>query len=274
LKYWQTWERRGERYAGPDSHGLTPVAVTDGAGTIAGWTDGGERLLGYRAEEIVNRPVNCLLAPTAQGAGFENLGSAHYWSGVLDLRHCHGNTVTVLVEAMSLAGPDGETGWLFSALDLARPGGQPAADASAASSLLEHAPVALALWDTHLRRVWLNSTAADQAGITPNAGAGRPLEGAARNFRFYEVEPMMRRVLENGKPVIDYRLERIPGASGETRTFSVSMFRLDKADGTPLGVATIGFDISDSKTHQRLSLLSTAGKRIGTTLDVSIHGGP
>ena len=79
---------------------------------------------------------------------------------------------------------------------------------------------------------------------------------------------MMRRVLENGEPVIVYRLERIPGASGETRTFSVSMFRLDKAGGTPLGRGTIGFDISDSKAHQRLSLLSTAGKRIGTTLDV------
>jgi PAS domain S-box-containing protein len=254
--------------AGRRTLALTPVAVTDRAGTITGWTDGGERLLGYRAEEVVNRPVNCLLAPAAAGAGFENLGSAHYWSGVLDLKHCHGDTVTVLVEATSLAGPDGETGWLFSALDLARPGGQPAADASAASSLLEHAPVALALWDTSLRCVWLNSTAAEHAGITLNAGAGLPFKEAARNFRLCEVEPMMRRVLENGKPVIDYRLERVPGAGGETCTFSVSMFRLDKADGTPLGVGTIGFDISDSKAHQRLSLLSTAGKRIGTTLDV------
>jgi PAS domain S-box-containing protein len=141
-------------------------------------------------------------------------------------------------------------------------------DASATSSLLEHAPVALALWDTRFRCVWLNSTAAEHAGITLNAGVGCLLRDAARNFRLYEIEPMMRRVLENGKPVIDYRLERVPGASGETRTFSVSMFRLDKADGTPLGVGTIGFDISDSKAHQQLSLLSMAGKRIGTTLDV------
>jgi serine phosphatase RsbU (regulator of sigma subunit)/PAS domain-containing protein len=254
--------------AGPGSRGLVPVAVTDGAGTIVGWTDGGERLLGYRAEAIVNRPVSCLLASAAQGAGFENLGSARYWSGVLDLTHRHGNTVTAVVEAMSLAGPDGETGWLFSAQEVARAGGQPAADASLTNSLLEHAPVALALWDTSLRCVWLNSTAAEHADIAPNAGDGRPFKEAARNFRLHEVEPMMRRVLENGKPVIDYRLERVPGASGETCTFSVSMFRLDKADGTPLGVGTIGFDVSDSKAHQRLSLLSTAGKRIGTTLDV------
>jgi PAS domain-containing protein len=165
--------------AGPDSRDLTPVAVTDGAGTIVGWTDGAERLLGYRAEAVVNRPVNCLLVPTAQGAGFENLGSAHYWSGVLDLTHCRGNTVTVLVEAMSLAGPDGETGWLFSAQDLARAGGQSAADASLTSSLLEHAPVALALWDTSLRCVWLNSTVAEHAGVTLNAGTGRPFKEAA-----------------------------------------------------------------------------------------------
>ena len=127
------------------------------------------------------------------------------------------------------------------------PGRQPTADASLTNSLLEHAPVALALWDTNLRCVWRNSTAVEHAD---------------------EVEPMMRRVLENGKPVIDYRLGRVSTASGETRTFSVSMFRLHQADGTPLGVGTLAFDISDSKAHQRLSLLSTAGKRIGTTLDV------
>ena len=51
--------------------------------------------------------------------------------------------------------------------------------------------------------------------------------------------------------------------------FSGSFFRLDDADGNALGVCAMAIDVTDSRrARERLTLLSEASTRIGSTLDV------
>src|SRR5215470_12661249 len=147
------------------------VAVLDGDGTVTAWTPGAQRLLGYQAADVVGRPARRLLVTVgkqegaageareagAPGAGVP--GPRTYWSGIKDLRHRDGRVVRVTVEAVPLAEPGGTTSWFVWAVALSEAEERPTVRASVMRTLLDHAPVALAVWDTDLRCVWLNTTA-------------------------------------------------------------------------------------------------------------------
>ncbi|MYS21462.1 SpoIIE family protein phosphatase, partial [Streptomyces sp. SID4948] len=81
----------------------------------------------------------------------------------------------------------------------------------------------------------------------------------------------MRQVLDTGVPVLGYEFtRRTPGDSPHRKhTYSISFYRVDGADGVPLGVVGLRADVTaNRRARARLDLLSEAGTRIGTTLDV------
>jgi serine phosphatase RsbU (regulator of sigma subunit)/PAS domain-containing protein/anti-sigma regulatory factor (Ser/Thr protein kinase) len=271
--------------------GLTvaAVAVVDDSGRIAGWTPGAERLLGYAANEVVGRRGTALLAaetPATTGRadddvpGVETTGpgywqeraaavrSHRHWSGVKDLRHRDGRVVRANLEAVPLSRDDGATHWFLWASEFADAGNVPPVRAAVMRTLLDHAPVALAIWDTELRCIWLNTTAEHEAGAFRNRDIGRPLNEALRGFDTVTAESVMRRVLDDGGPVIDHEFRWTSEDGSQERVFSSSFFRLDTAAGTPIGVCSISVDITNSWARARLSVLSRAGRQVGTTLDV------
>ncbi|MCF3964593.1 SpoIIE family protein phosphatase [Streptomyces fuscigenes] len=270
--------------------GLTvaAVAVVDDRGRVAGWTPGAQRLLGYPADEVVGRCGEELLAsrtpappgrpeddvpdtkiePGRRQERTQAVSGARHWSGVKDLRHRDGRVVRANVEAVPLRRADGSTHWFLWASEFADAGDVPPVRAAVMRTLLDHAPVALALWDTDLNCIWLNTTAEHEAGAFRNRDIGRPVHEALRGFDTITAESVMRRVLRSGEPVIDHEFRWTSEDGGQERVFSSSFFRLDTAAGLPIGVCTIAVDITNSWARARLSVLSRAGRQVGTTLDV------
>jgi serine phosphatase RsbU (regulator of sigma subunit)/PAS domain-containing protein len=277
----------------PELFGATATALADDTWRIRGWSRGMEQLLGHRTDEVAGRPVDTVLAhpcrtgpapwhlpapetpqPVAEesrpaSADSRPAAVEDPWSAVVEARHRDGHTLPVAVDAVPLAGQDGTGYWILSAVALTGAANAPAAvGAPLLHALLERSPLAIAVWDTELRCLWLNGTAAPPGSGTRKHSVGRPLrEAAALGFDLTAIEPLLRDVLDDGRPVIDHEVRRtLP--DGRDRFYSASAFRLDGPDGTPLGLCTLGIDVDDSIARRRLALLSRAGTQIGTSLDI------
>lgn len=250
----------------------TAVAVVDSEGTVIGWTPAAERLLGHRAQDVVSLPSSRLLfsqdgAPTAKPWA-QHIKARERWAGMVELRHSDGHGVQVGVRAVPMGAADGGTDWLVSAAPLSEALWRPALNGSVLESLLDHAPIGLAVWDRDLRCTWLNNTAQRRRGALRHQRIGRRLTESMPGFDTEAVEAAMTRVLKDGEPVIDHEFRWISPDGEEDVVFSSSFFRLDGADGSPLGVCSVAVDISSSWARERLAVLNEAGTRIGSTLDV------
>lgn len=313
----------GMPYGGPEDQTaeLTPlqgtlglaaaaVCVIDCRGVVSGWTPGAEALLGYCADEVVGQPCPVLLASwTPPGCDparveerrlaaaqrwvrrAESVLAQQHWSTVKDLRHRDGRVIRVNLEAVPLAARDGGTDLFLWAVEMNGAETRQPKRSAVMRTLLDHAPLALAIWDTDLRCIWLNTTAEHETGALRHRAVGLPMREALRGFDTVTIESVMRQVLMDGKPVIDHEFGWKRSAAGPAqplsaagevpdtsmpptpdavheRVFSSSFYRLDTGDGVPVGVCTVAVDITRSWARARLSMLSSAGRKVGTTLDV------
>ncbi|MFF7202552.1 SpoIIE family protein phosphatase [Streptomyces sp. NPDC008141] len=140
---------------------------------------------------------------------------------------------------------------------------------AALAALLTRSAAGFAVWDTDLRCVWVNDTLGQYDGIARESRLGRgprdALPGGAE-----DLETAMRQVLATGSGLTG-REYRVPAAAGTVRdsAYSASFVRLDDADGRPLGVCLVVLAVRDRRwAGDRLAVVSEAGARIGTTLDV------
>ncbi|MGW1728571.1 SpoIIE family protein phosphatase [Streptomyces sp. NPDC002306] len=231
------------------------LAVVGRGGVVARWTDAAERLLGHRAEEILGRPAERLVASPGEAAGC----FGREWAGRTLLRRRDGRTVRVSLRVSALPGPDGTVDWLVSVLG--------AAESTLAVSVAENNPFPTAVWDGGLRMVWLNAALARAYGPTWPERLGRPLEQSPLYADTDQVRALFRQVLESGVPVIDREL--CQRDRRWRRTYALSVFPVENArDGEP-GVCSTNVDVTASRrARDRVTLLSRAGTRIGTTLDI------
>ncbi|MEU8133676.1 SpoIIE family protein phosphatase [Streptodolium elevatio] len=137
--------------------------------------------------------------------------------------------------------------------------------------LLGRAPLGMALMDTDLRCVWLNDTLERGGGIPRAKRLGRTLGEVLPDLPAASIEANMRRVLASGEPLIDLEYRGRTAADPEhEHAYSTSFFRVDDPAGQPLGICYVVVDVTDRwRARRRMALLSEAGMRIGTTLDVA-----
>ncbi|WP_399894746.1 SpoIIE family protein phosphatase [Streptomyces sp. BBFR51] len=136
-------------------------------------------------------------------------------------------------------------------------------------ALLTDSVVGLAVWDTDLRCIWVNDALERYDGITREQRLGRrPRESLTGDTD--ELEALVRRVLTTGRCVTG-REYRVPTEAGRRRdrAFSASFLRLHDAEGRTLGVCMVMLVVTDRRwAGDRLAMVSEAGTRVGTTLDV------
>ena len=277
-----------EQRPGAPTHGMRglpapAVAVIDGDGTVLAWADGARQLLGHRAVDVVGRPAARLLASRQEGAegGSCLPPRAHdpMWTerpgphehrprAVVDVRHRDGRIVRVQLDVTALSGADGERCWLLAATDMPDADARQKAGEPAVHALLDRSPFSVAVWDTRLRCVWLNQESRRTVGLPPDGPPGLLMREALRGFDLAAVEPVMRRVLTSGEPVTGHEARWVSSGGGREVVFSSTLIRLERADGTPLGLCTISTDITQRWTRERMALMSRAAKCVGTTLDV------
>ncbi|CUM35822.1 Serine phosphatase RsbU, regulator of sigma subunit [Streptomyces venezuelae] len=140
-------------------------------------------------------------------------------------------------------------------------------------ALFSQSPVGLHVYDQELRLMRVNTAARLIRKFPIDRLLGRTLPELLRAFDITDaaaVERAAHRVLETGVPELDltvrFRDRRVPPV--ETVS-SVSVFRLQRADGTVLGLAAALTDITARvRAEAEVRLQNEAAARIGTTLDI------
>ncbi|MGW2331884.1 SpoIIE family protein phosphatase [Streptomyces sp. NPDC001700] len=249
------------------------TALLDATGTVVGWTTAAERLLGYPAPEVLKRPAAMLLAAPEDAAKAvsiaEQCGEHGGWGGLLEVRHRCGHRLAVGLRVSPVAGLSDRTCWLISAIDVATIPTW-AVSGSLLQAFLTRSPIGMAVLSPDLRYVWMNDTLERYGGVPRDQRLGRRMADSLPGLDTEALEAKMRQVLETGVPVIDYEYRGWTMAEPHhEHAYSTSFFRLDNADGHPVGVCYMGIDVTDRwRARERLALLSEASEHIGSTLDV------
>jgi PAS domain S-box-containing protein len=242
------------------------TVVLDADGVIVGWSPAAERLLGYRADEVLGRKVRMLLMPqphTEQSDPREKPQPDR-----VTARHRDGHRVDLGVRVSPLSAPDGMC-WLVSGIDLATAPWW-AVSQSVLERFLTHSPFGVAVLGTDLRYVWLNKTLERMAGVSMDERLGRRMSEVLPRLGSPAVEAQMEHALKTGEAVLDFEYQGYTPADPERQhAYSTSFFRLDDDNGRVMGVCYMGVDVTERwRAKERLALLTESGGRIGSTLDI------
>ncbi|MFF3689520.1 SpoIIE family protein phosphatase [Streptomyces sp. NPDC002187] len=261
----------------------TAVALLDARGTVVGWTQAAQRLVGYSAADVVGRSGAAFLAGAddrAKASAFADPGSApSRWSGLTGVRHRDGRRIDVRLCVQPLSGQEGRAQWVVAAADKDTPPSW-AADGSGMESLTgalhlpSRLPVGVVVRDTELRCTWVNDTQGLKDGIPLQERLGRTLTETAPGKDAETIETVMRQVLESGVPATNREYRAFwPTHARREPALAASVFRIDDGQGRALGVCAVSVDVSAGRrARERLGILGEAGKRIGTTLDAMRTG--
>ncbi|MFF3505032.1 SpoIIE family protein phosphatase [Streptomyces sp. NPDC003247] len=249
------------------------TAVVDGTGTISLWSPQAEALLGYPAAEVCGTPAVDLLAVPkswdAVVASGERHGAAGGWDGVLALKHRDGHELRVALYVRPLLGREGQAGWSVGAAD-ARQVEREEVDRAILKALFTQSPIPITVMDGDLRYRWVNAATARSVAVPAEGLIGRRIGEREPDFDVETIERVLRHVRDTGEPVLDFQVRgRLASDPGRERVASGSSFRLTDPAGRLLGMCQTYVDVTDGyRARRRLELLTEAGGRIGTTLDV------
>ncbi|MEJ8655157.1 SpoIIE family protein phosphatase [Streptomyces sp. MS1.AVA.4] len=261
----------------------TAIALLDARGTVVGWTQAAQQLVGHAAADVVGRSGTALLAGSDDRAKASALAGSDSapsrWTGLTGVRHRDGRRIDVRLCVQPLTGQDSRAQWLVAATDKETPpswvvDGSGMESLTGALHLPSRLPVGVVIRDTELRCTWVNDTQGLKDGIPLQRRLGRTLTQAAPGEDAESIESVMRQVLESGMPAInrEYRAF-LPMHAHREPALAASVFRIDDGEGHALGVCAVSVDVSDSRrARERLAILGEAGKRIGTTLDAMQTG--
>ncbi|MFI6527075.1 SpoIIE family protein phosphatase [Streptomyces uncialis] len=255
--------------ASPLDIGRAATAVLDGRGTVTGWNEKAEALLGYRAADVVGRSATRLLAGT--GAPFPMLPAAHEpMSGAAVLRHRDGHQMAVWIDACQVQQMDGDC-WLVVGVERAALRHWQIKQAIL-KGVFAQSPIGLAVYDTDQNLTWMNTAGDDVLAGLIGARADRMLpdvEYLARPDN-KDTAQALEQLLRTGEPRSTLTRARPPRDPNTHHVWSSTAFRLCDESGGVLGLCEEFTDVTARyNDQQRLMLLGAAGARIAGSLDVT-----
>ncbi|KOV51099.1 protein phosphatase [Streptomyces sp. AS58] len=254
----------------------TAIALLDEQGTVAGWTQTAERLVGHSAGDVVGRAAALVLpsfGTAATTSEFVELCQAENgWSGAETVRHRDGRVLDVGLRITRLRGHDGTTRWLASMTGTG-PRTEDGTNGSAPGPLLTHAPIGVTVRDRQLRCTFVNDVAERHDGLPHTRRLGCRLTDVLTGSHAETVEAVMQQVLHNGATKVHEYRTYLPTSQGPEHQFAASFQCLQGADGSSLGVCVISADVTANRqARERLAVLSEASARLGSTLDMMQAG--
>ncbi|MEU1179883.1 SpoIIE family protein phosphatase [Streptomyces sp. NPDC005820] len=247
---------------------LTARAVVDEHGTVTEWSEGARGLLGHPAAEIVGRPAATLVDGEPPAETLRRLPDLPRWTGTVRLRHRDGHGVGVRLLAHHRTAQGGRGDWLvLSALADAVPA--PESDELAAWSFYQASCCSMEIYDTRLRLVHANRFSEHAMNLGEAEMRGLRHAEIVAHPEFDRVERHMAEVLRTGRPQ-DVEVQVRVAGEPRKQAWSLSLFPLKDGHGVLRGVGLSAHDRTEQYwAHKRLQLLSDAGARIGSTLDVT-----
>ncbi|WP_329406759.1 SpoIIE family protein phosphatase [Streptomyces sp. NBC_00704] len=255
--------------------------VLDTEGRIALWSPQAEELFGYTAREALGRYAARVMVHERHvdlvvKLFADVMATGRSWAGAFPIRRKDGSTVLVEFRNMRLMDERGEVYALGLAADqttvrrLER-------DVAMATRMVAQSPNGLAVLDTDLRYLSVNPALERINGVPAAGHLGRTVREVLPLLDAEALEDAARQVLRTGEPLVDrFSAGRTPADPQKDHAWSVSLYRLEDARGTVLGVAVSVRDVTDrhradveaETARRRLALVADASARIGTTLDL------
>ncbi|MCF3132693.1 SpoIIE family protein phosphatase [Streptomyces olivochromogenes] len=258
----------------PTTHEMSDsaVAMLDEQGTVLGWTQAAEQLVGYSAGDVVGQSSTLVLpsseeAPTVS-AFIERCRAQNGWSGTTAVRHRDGRMLTVSLRISMLWGQDGAVRWLVSVTDTGKISRE-TMNGSVRESLLTRAPIGIVVCDPQLRCTWVNDTMESHDGVFRDRRLGRRSTDALPSAEREALEAVMRQALQSGATGVHEFRSGLPTSPRQENVLVTSIFCLQDAEGRAQGVCAITVDVTErARAHERLAIISEASTRLGSTMDV------
>ncbi|MFD7321699.1 SpoIIE family protein phosphatase [Streptomyces sp. NPDC059875] len=221
------------------------LLVIDAAGVVVGWSQEAGSLFDRGSSEALGRPVVELLA-----------GQSVSPAAVPEL----------VVRPVTLS--DGGSGWSVHLLRSEQ--STDAREQALLKALFTQSPIGMQVLDPQLRVLRVNTAASGMSGFDHTHTLGRRLSETFRLSDPDEAVAMVREVLATGEPALD-RFVRVrpPNDPGHEHVYSVSVFRLQDADGRVLGLSTATVDVTvRERALARARVLNDVRDRVGHTLEL------
>ncbi|MEG3628337.1 SpoIIE family protein phosphatase [Streptomyces poriticola] len=255
--------------------------VLDAEGRIVLWSPQAEELFGYSAQEALGQHAARIMVHERHldlvvKLFAEVMKTGEGWAGAFPIRRKDGTTRLVEFRNMRLLDDRGDVYALGLAADqttvrrLER-------EVALSTRVIEQSPIGLAVLDTELRYVSVNPALEQINGIPAEEHLGRTVHQVLPQVDADALENAARRVLKTGRPLVDQPTTgRTPADPDEEHAWSVSLYRLEDAVGTVLGVAASVVDVTEQyraaveaeAARRRLAVVADASARIGTTLEL------
>src|SRR5690349_8844207 len=117
--------------------------------------------------------------------------------------------------------------------------------------LYQTSPAGLAFMDPQLRFIRINQTLADINGFPVDAYIGRSLREMLSPALADRLEPVLRRVVDEGEAAMNVEMEgEAPADPGNVRYWLANYYPLKRRDGTVLGVNVVVQDITERKRSE------------------------
>lgn len=263
-----------------DELGMASV-VLDAEGHIVLWSPQAEELFGYSAPEALGQFAAHLMiheqhADLVVKLFADVMKTGQSWAGAFPIRRKDGGTKLVEFRNMRLLDDHGDVYALGLCADqqtvrrLER-------DVALSTRMVSQSPIGLAVLDTELRYVSVNPALEQLNGVPAEEHVGRKIGEVLPHLDVAAFEAAAREVLRTGTPLVDqHTVGYTPADPDREHAWSVSLYRLEDALGTVLGVAGSVLDVTEQHlatveaetARRRLALVADASARIGTTLDL------
>lgn len=259
---------------------LLPLAlwVVDAEGRLVQWSLAAQDLLGHTPEQMVGQDAKRVLVPEENRELADRL-TLRVRSGAavvarLPVRHRDGTLVDMEMWHCPITDARGRTGVLAIAAETSAV--ERMRDALAAlEGLFTQSPIGLAMLGPDLCFLRVNEALARMDGVPVAEHVGRRVTEVAPGAG--ALESAMRRALERGEAVVDFRHTSGAADPERQRTWSCSYAPLLGGTGQRVGVIASLIDVTEGqrahleaeRARRRLALLAEAGTQMGSTLDLA-----
>ncbi|MEO3839468.1 MULTISPECIES: SpoIIE family protein phosphatase [unclassified Streptomyces] len=251
---------------------ITDAAIVVGPeGLVQQWSEGAEALFGYAAPDAVAQRVTEFLAiPWDERWEIaERNRAGRGWTGTFTAYRHDGSRLQTRAQVCPLGLHHGAS-WLILATDLATAQARER-DHAILRGLFTESPFGLAVVDPQLRLVMVNPALERMEGVPARQQLGRTLGDIVPEEAGPATEARAQEVLQTGEPQVAVSHADPPAASSThlPHVRSRSSFRLQDLAGHTLGMGQAVLDVTSYyQVRRHLTLLSEAGIRIGSTLDL------
>jgi len=255
--------------------------VLDVEGRVVLWSPQAEELFGYPAQEALGEYAARIMVHEEHvdlvvKLFADVMVTGQSWAGAFPIRRKDGSTRLVEFRNMRLLDDHGDVYALGLCADrstvrrLER-------DVALSTRMIAQSPIGLAVLDTELRYVSVNPALEQINGVPAKDHIGRSIREVLPHLEIDAIEVAARQVLETGRPLVDRQtVGRTPADPDDERAWSISLYRLDDAVGTVLGLAGSVVDVTEQHragveaeaARRRLQVIADASARIGTTLEL------